>query len=89
MSRLTTTDPMERLIEVALQKAGIRYVSDEGEGVPEHLDFYLPDHGIFIEVKRMHSPRIADQMSRAANVIAVQGLEGVRFMAALLAGKSA
>lgn len=81
---LRTTDPMERLIEAALIDARLRYVTDHGGGMPENLDFYLPDYDVFIEVKRFHSDRIAEQMSRAPNVIAVQGDVSARFVAAMI-----
>lgn len=75
------TDPMERIIEDALIAAGIAYESDFGNGTPHNLDFDLTDYGIAIEVKRMHSPRISDQMARADNVIVAQGKEAVEFLA--------
>jgi hypothetical protein len=76
-------DPMEKLIADALNDAGISYVTGEGGHNPSGLDFKL-SNGIEIEVKRMHSDRIAEQMSRAENVIAVQGKEAVEFFAKLL-----
>lgn len=82
---MRTTDPMERLIEAALIDAGIRY---EAEGDHDRegplLDFYLPDHDIAIEVKRMHSPRIATQMARAPNVIVAQGRVAVEALAEMI-----
>lgn len=71
------------LIEAALLEAGIRFIADTGAGVgnASRLDFSLPDYGIEIEVKRFHSLRIAEQMSRAPNVIAAQGEVAVRFLA--------
>lgn len=80
-------DPMERLVEEALMKAGIAYVSEANGGNPSRLDFRLPDHGIEIEVKRFHSERIAAQMARAPNVIALQGEASVRFFCELLTGR--
>jgi transcriptional regulator with XRE-family HTH domain len=80
--RLTTHDPLERMVEEALQRAGIRYVTDHGGANASRLDFHLPDHGVDIEVKRFHTDRIAEQMARAPNVIALQGLEAVRFFCA-------
>lgn len=77
-------DPMERLIADALDAAGYAYRTDEGGGNPTNLDFALTEYGIEIEVKRFHSPRIAEQMSRAENVIAVQGEDAVKFVADLL-----
>lgn len=76
------TDPMERLIAEALDYAGIRYETDCGGAAP--LDFHLVDIGLHIEVKRFHSPRIAEQMARVENVIAVQGERAVRELAAMI-----
>jgi hypothetical protein len=47
----------------------------QGDKHPSRLDFYLPNYNIFIEVKQFHSNRIAEQMSREHNVIALQGVE--------------
>lgn len=80
---MQTTDPMERIVADALDAAGISYATDLGGGNPSGLDFRLAG-GVEIEVKRFHSPRIAEQMSRAENVIAIQGIEAARFFAALL-----
>lgn len=79
---LATTDHMEMIVEAALIARGVRYVTDVGGKSPANLDFYLPEHDVHIEVKRMHSDRIAEQMSRAPNVIAVQGEGAVRLLAA-------
>lgn len=73
------TDPMERQIADALDAAGVEFEHEK-----LGLDFYLPAFDVYIEVKRMHSPRISDQMSRAPNVIAAQGDRGVAFLANLL-----
>lgn len=79
-----TTDPMERLVEDALIDAGIPFVADRDGGTAHNLDFHLPDHDVAIEVKRMHSPRVAEQMSRADNVIVAQGEAAVRLLAAAI-----
>lgn len=75
---------MEKLIADALDAANVRYVTDFAGRNPTGLDFYLPGTDVHIEVKQFHSPRIAEQMSRAPNVIAVQGEKAVRFMAYLI-----
>lgn len=75
------TDPMERLIADALDAAGEAYEHEKNG-----LDFYLPRLDLYIEVKRFHSPRIAAQMERAENIIAVQGSFAVRTISVLLAG---
>lgn len=81
---LVTTDPMEQMVEQALRDAGIRYITDHGGKNPSGLDFHLPDIGVDIEVKRFHSDRIAAQMARAPNVIAVQGEGAIKAFCDLL-----
>ncbi|VXC81598.1 hypothetical protein [Sphingomonas sp. AX6] len=78
---------MERLIEDALIASGRQYVTDDDPANSAKLDFYLPDDDLYIEVKRMHSPRIAEQMGRVENVIVAQGEGAVRALAGLLGGK--
>ena len=79
-------DPMEKMMREALEREGFAYTEDGKPGgeVNRALDFHLTDYGIHIEVKQFHTPRIAEQMSRAPNVIAVQGRDAVEFFAALL-----
>ena len=76
-------DKMEAMIADALDAVGVRYITDS-TGNPSRLDFNLTDYGVEIEVKRLHSPRIAEQMSRAPNVIAAQGDVAVKFLADLI-----
>ena len=80
MTNEAISDPMEKIIAEALATVGEPYTVNE-----LGLDFYLPRRGVYIEVKRMHSERISEQMSRAPNVIAVQGETAVRFLAAIIA----
>ena len=87
MSRPTSaarTDPLEEALARALDQAGIAYARDRDGAVPANLDFHLPDHDLYIEVKRFHSDRVGPQMARAANVIAVQGLGAVDWLCGLL-----
>lgn len=86
--RPRTRDPMERMVEHALHAAGLEYVTDQGGQNPAGLDFYLPQSDVHIEVKRFHSDRISDQMSRAPNVIAVQGEAAIRFFCDQLARRT-
>jgi len=80
------SDPMEQLIEDGLRAGGFRFVREgEVKGANQTLDFYLPDLGIYIECKQFHSPRIADQMTRAPNIIVAQGRPAVQMLASLLA----
>ena len=76
------TDPIEKIIATALTNAGLEYKSDFGGGAV--LDFYIPQWDVHIEVKQFHSPRIAKQMARAENVIAIQGRNAAEWFATLL-----
>jgi len=74
---------LEERVARALDVAGIVY-RQEKDGGTEALDFYLPELDLYIEIKGGHSSRIARQMGRAKNVIAVQGKAAVTFMEQLL-----
>lgn len=67
---MRTDDPMERGFAELCARAGIACQSDDHRS---GLDFYLPDFDVYVEVKQYHSDRIAEQMSRRPNVIAIQG----------------
>jgi len=88
MTHRICTDPIERIIQVALEQASIRYVLEgECKDAGQTLDFWLPDHGLYIECKQFHSERIADQMKQAPNIIAVQGRPAAEFFAAQVIGR--
>lgn len=70
-------DPMEENLAAWLRSHKIKFIRADAQ---IGLDFYLPDFNIYIEVKRFHSPRISDQMSRAKNVIAIQGEDSIKFL---------
>lgn len=74
------SDPMERLVFDALLMSGIDFIY----GPENNLDFYIPSKDVYIEVKQMHSNRISEQMSRAPNVIAVQGVKSVWMLCTML-----
>lgn len=76
------TDPMEKMIRDALDTRGIAY--REGGRNDARLDFYLPDADLYIEVKQFHTDRIAEQMSRAENVIVAQGRNAVAALARMI-----
>jgi hypothetical protein len=79
-------DPAEHALRVALEREGFTFTEDGKPGgeVNKAIDFHLADYGIAIEVKQFHSDRISDQMARHENIIAVQGVKAVEFLAALL-----
>jgi hypothetical protein len=80
----------ETIVRTALEKSGIKFIAHgehsgrDADNRQKGLDFYLPDHDVHIEVKDFHSPRIADQMARTPNVIALQGRQACELFAALL-----
>ena len=92
MTRAPFPDPLETLVAAALRRAGIAFTTEaQRPPAARTLDFHLPDSGVFIEVKRFHTPRIADQMASQENVICVQGADAVKWFAELVerAGKPA
>ena len=78
------SDPIERIIEIGLDEGGIPHVGEEDPRAL-NLDFYLPDFDVHIEVKQFHTPRISEQMSRASNVIAIQGQTAAKLLADIMA----
>jgi len=76
------TDPVELIVHRALVAAEVPFTTDPR--LTLGLDFkLLTEPAIYIECKQFHSPRITEQMSRAKDVIAVQGIEAAHFFAGL------
>jgi hypothetical protein len=76
------TCPLEKRFAAICNFYDIAYKPDDaGSG----LDFFLPDFNVYVEVKRFHSPRIAEQMSRRPDVIAIQGEGAMKAFSDLLA----
>lgn len=70
-------DPVEREMQELLDYLGIPYRLEK-EGGKHKLDFDCGN--VFIEVKQFHTDRLSEQMARAPNVIAFQGIESIRFL---------
>lgn len=77
---LALTDPMERMVAEAFEAAGIGYRTNATCG----LDFAIDGEPVFIEVKQFHTPRIAEQMARVDNVVAIQGRQAMLWFASLV-----
>lgn len=75
------SDHLEKMLHNALIEAGIEAIH-ESEGAI--LDFYLPEHDTYIEVKQYHSDRIAKQMAKADNILVLQGKTSVELFIKLL-----
>ena len=67
-------DNLEKRVAQALDNAQIKYVH-ESEGA--ELDFHLPDLDCYIEIKRFHTERVLNQLSRHESVILIQGEKAV------------
>lgn len=80
---MTYSDHQERKIGEALKAKGIDFIH-ESEDPSQKLDFYLPQHNVYIEVKQYHADRIGKQMASKDNVIAVQGKEAIDFIIKML-----
>jgi len=82
---VSLSDPLEANIADALLSAGIRFDHEASHNQSHRLDFHLWETGVAIEIKRFHSERISDQMSRTENVIVAQGKEAVELLAKWIA----
>lgn len=83
MSGRSKADPLERIVRAALEASDLWFVEEEDERALG-LDFYLPAVDVHIEVKQFHTERISEQMKRAPNVIAIQGMDAARLFAQML-----
>jgi hypothetical protein len=79
---------MEKIVRDALTASDLTFVEEEDPRALR-LDFYLPLADVHIEVKQFHTDRISEQMSRARNVIAIQGINAARLFAMMLARSTA
>lgn len=85
LPRQRTEDPIEAMVERALNARSIRFEREvEVDPAGSRLDFHLPDFDLFIECKQFHSERAVRQLSRAPNVILLQGREATGFFCKLL-----
>lgn len=75
---------MEKIVRDALDAANLFYVEEEDPRALR-LDFYLPVVDVHIEVKQFHTDRVAEQMSRAPNIIVIQGIGAAKLFAQMLA----
>ena len=81
------SDPMEAMIYRALKASDTPFTNDPRKTAG--LDFLILEASVHIEVKQFHSDRIAGQMARADNVIAVQGREAVAWLSGLIEDRAA
>lgn len=78
-------DNLEKSIAEILTSKGIRFIHESySNGVNQRLDFFLPDHYVYIEVKKFHSDRIIEQLKSQENVIVIQGRKSIEFLKKIL-----
>ena len=56
----------------------------QSKGNNQRLDFFLPDHDVYIEVKQYRSDRVNNQLKLHENIILLQGKKSVKFFKELL-----
>ena len=79
------TDNLELRIADLLNSKSIKFVHEGYKnGINQRLDFYLPDHDIYIEVKKFHTERVLKQLESQDNIILVQGDKSVKFLEGIL-----
>ena len=74
MRHINFADDLERMVGEALYEAGIEF-AHESEGV--FLDFWIPKWRAYIEVKKFHTDRISNQLTRHSDVILLMGRQSV------------
>ena len=70
-------DPLEHNFEAILVSLGVDYTRPERDG--DHLDFYLPDFDLAVEVKAAPTKRLHRQLtaSRHGDVLVLVGFDAV------------
>lgn len=77
------SDFLEKEIAETLSASDIRFIH-ESKGKNQRLDFFLPDHNVYIEIKQYHTDRINEQLKLKENIILLQGKKSVRLFKELL-----
>lgn len=84
MGKHHISDPLEIEVAKILDEVGVLYIHEsQRKGNGPALDFYLPDHDLYIEVKQYHADRSSRQLSMADNVILIQGSGSIKFLKGL------
>jgi len=73
------TDFLEASLGKTLETNGVDFTHESEVKHEPVIDFYLPDHDIYIEVKQFYSDRIIKQLQSQQNVIVIQGRKAVDF----------
>lgn len=80
-------DMIDGMIEDALRATGIRFITKTSPVMIVPFDFYLVDYDVYIKFMQFHSPRIAEEMAMASNVIAIQGRPAAELFCNLLGAR--
>lgn len=71
-------DHLEKALADFLVSKHISFIH-ESQNKEQVLDFYLPGHGIYIEVKQYHTDRVTKQLAAQEEVILIQGKKALDF----------
>ncbi len=80
MDKQPYSDELEKQIGIRLNECDIKFERNQ------RLDFYLPDYGVYLEVKKYHSERSVSQLASQENIVLIQGKEAVTFFCRALIG---
>ena len=78
---LLPDDPIEREVALALQSAGIGFVTEKQGAI---LDFYLPEYKTHIECKAYHTDRVSKQLQDTHEVILIQSSQAAKCFSDLI-----
>lgn len=81
--KMHISDFLEKEIASTLDNIGIKYIH-ESQNNKSSLDFYIPKHDVYIEVKQYHTDRVLSQLRQKENVILVQGKKSLQFFKNML-----
>jgi hypothetical protein len=79
MRKIHFADDLEERISKLLNFMNVEF-THESENKEQVLNFYLPQHDIYIEVKKFHTDKVNNQLKLKDNVILFQGIKTIKFL---------
>ncbi len=77
-------DPVERVIFEALVDTNTQFIMNASVSGGRTIDFYIPQHDLYIECKRFPSDRVIFQIEGVANAIVIQGIQAAYVFAHMI-----
>lgn len=79
MRKIHFADDLEERICKLLNFMNVDFIH-ESENKEQGLDFYLPEHDVYIEVKKFNTDRVNNQLKSKDNIILLQGKKTIKFL---------